>query len=53
MFADINGDALKLLELFIDYALSPSTADGVADALYYDRDELQRRARLLKEQLTK
>lgn len=51
MIARINGDALKLLEDFVYYALSPSTADEVADALYYNRDELRRRAILLKEQI--
>ena len=39
----ISGEARKLLDTFIEYA-TRYTNDGIADALYYDPDEMRRRA---------
>ena len=49
----ITGDALKLLEQFVEYAPNPHTCEALADALYYDHEEFYRRAKLLKSQLEK
>jgi len=46
----ITGDARKVLDTFIDYA-TRETNDGIADAMYYDPDELRRRALELKRQV--
>jgi len=46
----ITGDARKVLDTFIDYATRNDNRD-VADALYYDPDELRRRALELKRQV--
>lgn len=45
-----TGDARKLLETFVTYATRECNED-IADAMYYDRDALRIRARLLQEQL--
>ncbi len=49
----ITGDALKLLEQFVEYATNPNTCIALADAMYYDSEEFYRRAKLLKLQLEK
>ena len=49
----ITGDALKLLEQFVEYAANANTCKALADAMYYDREEFYRRAKLLKMQLEK
>ncbi|MEA5136446.1 MAG: hypothetical protein VB035_09970 [Candidatus Fimivivens sp.] len=49
----ITGDALKLLEQFVEYATNPNTSGGLSDAMYYDREEFYRRSKLLKSQLEK
>ena len=46
----LYGDGLKVLETFIDYATRDDNYD-VADAMYYEPDELRRRALELKRQL--
>ena len=46
----ITGDARKVLNTFIEYATRENNED-VADAMYYDRDELRRRALELRRQL--
>lgn len=46
----ITGDARKVLDTFIDYATRECNED-LADAMWYDRDELRRRAQLLREQV--
>lgn len=46
----ITGDARKLLDTFIEYATRESNED-VADAMWYDRDEMRRRALELQRQL--
>lgn len=46
----LYGDGLKVLETFIDYATRADNYD-IADAMYYDSDELRRRALELKRQL--
>jgi len=46
----ITGDARKLLDTFIEYATRASNED-VADAMWYDRDEMRRRAFELQRQL--
>ena len=51
MLIEINGDALRLLEHFVKYATTPSLSVDVSDALWYDHDELLRRAGQLKEQI--
>ena len=48
----ISGEARKLLDTFIEYA-TRYTNDGIADALYYDPDEMRRRALELQKQLDK
>ena len=49
----ITGDALKLLEQFVEYATNPNTCVALADAMYYDYEGFYRRAKLLKSQLEK
>ena len=49
----ITGDALKLLEQFIEYATNPNTCEALADAMYYDHEAFYRRAKLLKSQMEK
>lgn len=46
----IYGDALKVLETFMDYATRADNFD-IADAMYYEPDELRRRVLELKRQL--
>lgn len=53
MNATITGDALKLLEQFVEYATNPNTCVALADAMYYDREAFYRRAKQLKSQLEK
>lgn len=48
----ISGDARKLLDTFIEYA-SRHTNDSIADAMYYDTDEMRRRALELQKQVEK
>lgn len=48
----ISGDARKVLDTFIEYATRECNED-VADAMYYDPDEMRRRALELKRQLEK
>ncbi|MGM9631140.1 hypothetical protein [Butyricicoccus sp.] len=48
----ISGDARKLLDTFIEYA-SRHTNDSIADSMYYDPDEMRRRALELQKQLEK
>ncbi|WMJ83379.1 hypothetical protein ACS3UN_09915 [Oscillospiraceae bacterium LTW-04] len=49
----ITGDALKLLEQFVEYATNPNTCVALADAMYYDHEAFYRRAKQLKSQLEK
>ena len=49
----ITGDALKLLEQFVEYATNPNTCIALADAMYYDYEGFYRRAKQLKSQLEK
>lgn len=49
----ITGDALKLMEQFVEYATNPKTRGELADAMYYDREVFYYRAKLLKLQLEK
>lgn len=49
----ITGDALKLLEQFVEYATNPRTCVALADAMYYDYEAFYRRAKQLKSQLEK
>ena len=49
----ITGDALKLLEQFVEYATNPNTCEALADAMYYDHEAFYRRAKQLKSQLEK
>ena len=44
----ITGDARKVLETFLQYATAEDNTD-IADAMYYDPDELRRRALILQE----
>ena len=46
----ITGDARKVLDTFIEYA-TRYTNDGIADAMYYDPDEMRRRTLELQKQL--
>ena len=46
----ITGDARKVLDTFIEYATRECNED-LADAMWYERDELRRRAQLLREQV--
>lgn len=46
----ITGDARKVLDTFIEYATRENN-EGVADAMYYDPDELRRRTLELKRQM--
>lgn len=48
----ISGDARKLLDTFIEYA-SRHTNDSIADSMYYDPDEMRRRALELQKQVEK
>lgn len=47
----ITGDGRRLLDTFITYALQANTCGDLADAMYYELDEMQRRARDLSRQL--
>lgn len=49
----ITGDALKVLEQFVEYATNPNTCKELANAMYYDCEEFYRRTRLLKFQMEK
>ena len=51
MLIEINGDALRLLERFVNYSTTPSLSVHGSDALYCSHDELLRRAGQLKEQI--
>lgn len=49
----ITGDALKLLEQFVEYATNPNTCVALADAMYYDHEAFYRRVKQLKLQIEK
>ena len=48
----LTGDSRKVVDAFCKYVLTDDEASHtIADAMYYDHDELVRRARVLQAQL--
>lgn len=47
----LSEQSLKLIETFCDYTDKPDVLNAVADALYYDADELKRRLNQLAEEV--
>ena len=49
----LSEQSLKLIETLCDYTDEPDILNAVADALYYDADELKRRLNQLAEEANK
>ena len=47
----LSEQSLKLIETLRDYINKPDILNAVADALYYDADELKRRINQLAEEV--
>ena len=47
----LSEQSLKLIETLCDYTDKPDILNAVADALYYDADELKRRLNQLAEEV--
>lgn len=47
----LSEQSLKLIETLCDYTNKPGILNAVADALYYDADELKRRLNQLAEEV--
>lgn len=49
--AKLSDQSLKLIEMLRDYTDKPDILNAIADALYYDADELKRRLNQLAEEV--
>lgn len=49
--AKLSDQSLKFIETLCDYTDNPDILNVVADALYYDADELKRRLNQLAEEV--
>ena len=47
----LSDQSLKLIETLCDYTEKPDILNDVADALYYDADELKRRLNQLAQEV--